>query len=130
MSIPVSLRGDFKASQLRALARKTKDDMRYDLIVIDELGYLPFSQPGGQLLFHLISKLYENTSLLITDHHQSRLRRLAATSAMCTHIGCHLHWNSFETCWDCPCHSSQFAVDGTALNAPAIRALDEVKTEE
>jgi len=31
----------------------------YDLIVIDELGYLPFSQPGGQLLFHLISKLYE-----------------------------------------------------------------------
>src|SRR4051812_31509424 len=39
--------------------------LRYDLIAIDELGYLPFSQPGGQLLFHLISKLYENTSLLI-----------------------------------------------------------------
>ena len=39
--------------------------LRYDLIVIDELGYLPFSQPGGQLLFHLISKLYENTSLLM-----------------------------------------------------------------
>jgi hypothetical protein len=38
------------------------------LIVIDELGYLPFSQPGGQLLFHLISKLYENTSLLITTN--------------------------------------------------------------
>ena len=34
---------------------------RHDLIVIDELGYLPFSQPGGQALFHLISKLYENT---------------------------------------------------------------------
>ena len=42
--------------------------LRYDLIVIDELGYLPFSQPGGQLLFHLISKLYENTSLLITTN--------------------------------------------------------------
>ena len=39
-----------------------------DLIIIDELGYLPFSQPGGQLLFHLISKLYENTSLLITTN--------------------------------------------------------------
>ena len=38
------------------------------VIVIDELGYLPFSQPGGQLLFHLISKLYENTSLLITTN--------------------------------------------------------------
>jgi len=33
-----------------------------------ELGYLPFSQSGGQLLFHLISKLYENTSLLITTN--------------------------------------------------------------
>ena len=42
--------------------------LRYDLIIIDELGYLPFSQPGGQLLFHLISKLYENTSLLITTN--------------------------------------------------------------
>ena len=35
--------------------------LRHDLIVIDELGYLPFSQAGGQLLFHLISKLYEST---------------------------------------------------------------------
>jgi DNA replication protein DnaC len=42
--------------------------LRYDLIAIDELGYLPFSQSGGQLLFHLISKLYENTSLLITTN--------------------------------------------------------------
>jgi DNA replication protein DnaC len=42
--------------------------LRYDLIMIDELGYLPFSQSGGQLLFHLISKLYENTSLLITTN--------------------------------------------------------------
>jgi DNA replication protein DnaC len=42
--------------------------LRHDVIVIDELGYLPFSQSGGQLLFHLISKLYENTSLLITTN--------------------------------------------------------------
>ena len=42
--------------------------LRHDLIVIDELGYLPFSQTGAQLLFHLISKLYENTSILITTN--------------------------------------------------------------
>jgi glycine/D-amino acid oxidase-like deaminating enzyme/nitrite reductase/ring-hydroxylating ferredoxin subunit len=46
-------------------------------------------------------------------------------SAACTHLGCHLHWNSFETSWDCPCHGSQFAVDGTVLNAPAIADLEE-----
>jgi DNA replication protein DnaC len=50
------------------LLRLSEKLLRYDLIVIDELGYLPFSQPGGQLLFHLISKLYENTSLLITTN--------------------------------------------------------------
>lgn len=44
-------------------------------------------------------------------------------SAACTHIGCHVHWNTLERCWDCPCHGSQFAVDGTALNAPAIKPL-------
>jgi len=42
--------------------------LRHDLIVIDELGYLPFSQAGAQLLFHLISKLYENTSIIITTN--------------------------------------------------------------
>jgi glycine/D-amino acid oxidase-like deaminating enzyme/nitrite reductase/ring-hydroxylating ferredoxin subunit len=47
-------------------------------------------------------------------------------SAACTHLGCHIHWNSLERCWDCPCHGSHFAVDGTALNAPAIDALGEV----
>jgi DNA replication protein DnaC len=40
--------------------------LRHDLIVIDELGYLPFSQAGAQLLFHLIGKLYDNTSIVIT----------------------------------------------------------------
>ena len=39
---------------------------RMDFVVLDELGYLPFSQSGGQLLFHLISRLYERTSIIIT----------------------------------------------------------------
>jgi len=39
-----------------------------DLVVLDELGYLPFSQTGGALLFHLMSKLYEKTSIVITTN--------------------------------------------------------------
>ena len=42
--------------------------MRMDLVILDELGYLPFSQAGGALLFHLLSKLYEHTSVLITTN--------------------------------------------------------------
>lgn len=41
---------------------------RLDLVVLDELGYLPFSKAGGQLLFHLIAKLYEHTSLVVTTN--------------------------------------------------------------
>ena len=39
-----------------------------DLVILDELGYLPFSPSGAQLLFHLISKLYERTSVIITTN--------------------------------------------------------------
>jgi DNA replication protein DnaC len=41
---------------------------RLDFMVLDELGYLPFAQAGGQLLFHLISRLYEQTSVLVTTN--------------------------------------------------------------
>ena len=42
--------------------------MYADMLVLDELGYLPFSQAGGALLFHLLSKLYEHTSVIITTN--------------------------------------------------------------
>jgi len=51
-------------------------------------------------------------------------------SAACTHLGCHLHWNSFEVCWDCPCHGSHFAPDGSVLNAPAVGPLADVKASD
>jgi DNA replication protein DnaC len=42
--------------------------LRMDLVILDELGYLPFSQVGGALLFHLLSRLYEHTSVMITTN--------------------------------------------------------------
>ncbi len=51
-----------KASRLAASL------VNMDLVILDELGYLPFSQAGGALLFHLLSKLYEHTSVLITTN--------------------------------------------------------------
>jgi len=41
---------------------------RLDFVIFDELGYLPFAQAGGQLLFHLVSRLYERSSVIVTTN--------------------------------------------------------------
>ena len=52
---------------------------------------------------------------------------LIERSAVCTHVGCIVHWNSFEQCWDCPCHGSQFQPDGSVINGPAVHPLASVE---
>lgn len=59
------LEQEAKQAHAGRLANRLKN---FDAIVLDELGYLPFSEAGGALLFHLVSKLYENTSLILTTN--------------------------------------------------------------
>jgi DNA replication protein DnaC len=47
---------------------RTRQLVRVDLVILDELGYLPFPVSGGQMLFHLISRLYERTSIVLSTN--------------------------------------------------------------
>lgn len=50
---------------------------------------------------------------------------LEIVSAICTHMGCHVHWNKAEQSWDCPCHGSRFDTDGSVIEGPAFEPLQK-----
>jgi glycine/D-amino acid oxidase-like deaminating enzyme/nitrite reductase/ring-hydroxylating ferredoxin subunit len=55
---------------------------------------------------------------------------LTACSAICTHLGGIVRWNSAEQSWDCPCHGSRFSPQGEVLNGPALHGLKRVDVEQ
>jgi glycine/D-amino acid oxidase-like deaminating enzyme/nitrite reductase/ring-hydroxylating ferredoxin subunit len=88
-----------------------------DYVSPGEVGSADEIQPGhGALLRQGLAKL------AVYRDEQGALHSL---SAVCTHLGCIVHWNSLERTWDCPCHGSRFGVDGAVLNGPAVVGLEK-----
>jgi glycine/D-amino acid oxidase-like deaminating enzyme/nitrite reductase/ring-hydroxylating ferredoxin subunit len=61
----------------------------------------------------------ESVAVFKDDHSE-----LHAVSAVCTHLSCTLGWNPADRTWDCSCHGSRFAVDGSVLHGPATAPLE------
>ena len=67
-----------------------------------------------------------NTEDGVVAVHMAEDGSLSALSPACTHMGCFVQWNSAEKSWDCPCHGSRFARDGTVIHGPALKKLEKV----
>lgn len=70
-----------------------------------------------------LSRLMPNTAAMVEFENETlavyrdKNGRLYAVSPVCTHLKCKVHWNDVESSWDCPCHGSRFAPDGTIIKA-------------
>lgn len=62
--------------------------------------------------------------------YKSHSGEIRISSAICSHLGCVVHWNSAEETWDCPCHGSRFSTAGDVLEGPALKPLKPLKQKE
>jgi len=88
------------------------------LLPADKLDSFADMAPGEG---HVVKVEGETIALYKND--QGELLALAPT---CTHMGCHVTWNSMEKTWDCPCHGARYSIDGTVLTGPADKDLQRI----
>ena len=101
--------GDFLGEQANTLGQYADWVRSGDTVPLDAIA------PGEGGLVR------DGTRLLAVYRHADG--QAQALSAACTHLGCAVHWNRAETSWDCPCHGSRFAIDGSVLHGPAHAPL-------
>lgn len=107
----------FRASATRFATENTK-------VAIQWLGdrlKQPSSDPFALLAPGQAS--VERVGLELVAGFRDETGMLKAVSAVCTHLGCVVAWNSAEKSWDCPCHGSRFDVEGGVIEGPAVKNL-------
>lgn len=108
---------------LRALGEYAKENLNVAMHYADWLHYSEI---------HSESELKPGTGGILRDGlkriavYRDKNGELTRLSAVCTHLGCVVHWNASEKSWDCPCHGSRYDVSGRVLNGPTATGLKPV----
>ena len=87
--------------------------MLHDMVRGKRSEYEPIFSPSRSMLH----------AQLAVNAFETAVNLMTPTAPRCPHMGCALKWNAQEHSWDCPCHGSRFAEDGTLLNTPATGDL-------
>lgn len=88
------------------------------LLPAHKLGELADLAPGEGRVVN-----FEGDTIALYKNEDGVLKALSST---CPHMGCHVAWNNAEKTWDCPCHGSRFAIDGTMITGPASHDLERI----
>lgn len=119
--------GIFKASRIRPIksAKKVTEEnlnvvgqLLKDYVLKPEKENLSGVKPGTGGIIRLKGK-----RLAVFKEHSGEVK---IVSAVCTHLGCIVHWNNVENSWDCPCHGSRFEISGEIIEGPATAPLKVV----
>jgi menaquinol-cytochrome c reductase iron-sulfur subunit len=98
-------------------------------IKVGDIGTLPLGQPISLKVVDVQTDAYVRESVI---RHLWAIRHSGADvtvfSPTCTHLGCQYTWNAANGHFECPCHESVYALDGTVLGGPAPRRLDTLST--
>ncbi len=85
---------------------------------VHEVGEVGRLEAGDGMLVH-----HKGQPVAVSKDDEGNVR---AVSAVCTHVGCLVRWNTAGKTWDCPCHGSRFSTDGEVITGPAVRNLKPV----
>jgi menaquinol-cytochrome c reductase iron-sulfur subunit len=99
-------------------------------IKVADIGTLPVGQPVdvGEAAAH-VDAFVRETVIRHSWVVKGSATEVTVFSPICTHLGCHFNWNPASGHFECPCHGSVFALDGTVLGGPAPRRLDTLPTK-
>lgn len=105
-----------------------RENLDYPFYILFDRFLQRRGRSAGEIAQERGKVLYQNGEYVACSRDENG--KLKRVSAVCTHMGCLVHWNETERTWDCPCHGSRFRADGEVVQGPAERGLGAVKSLE